>query len=258
MKSLNWLWLALLALPANAAQVYDSPLNNGDGAGVRPLPDDGTATVLNVYIDGGSDASAANDSCTGDGDGDELCAWSVQIAGSGELELLSFEAEPGVVARLDNGMLRANGLNAFNPQAVPQRVGALTVASVGAGDLILERGLAVRSDLAGDTIPVTLLASTDVQLDTDGDGVPDALDNCTLIANGNQRDTNSDGFGNACDADLNNDNIINVVDLGLLRAVFFSDDADADFNGDGVVNVVDLGILRQQFFNAPGPSGTLQ
>ncbi|MEO1576009.1 MAG: dockerin type I domain-containing protein, partial [Pseudomonadota bacterium] len=58
-----------------------------------------------------------------------------------------------------------------------------------------------------------------------------------------------------CDADLNNDNVINVVDLGLLRAVFFSNDADADFNGDGVVNVIDLGIMRQSFFGAPGPSG---
>ncbi|MEO1576662.1 MAG: hypothetical protein AAFU65_17075, partial [Pseudomonadota bacterium] len=63
-----------------------------------------------------------------------------------------------------------------------------------------------------------------------------------------------DGFGNACDADLNNDNVVNVVDLGLLRAVFFGNDADADFNGDGVVNVIDLGIMRVGFFQPPGPA----
>ncbi|MEO1576277.1 MAG: thrombospondin type 3 repeat-containing protein, partial [Pseudomonadota bacterium] len=92
-------------------------------------------------------------------------------------------------------------------------------------------------------------------VDTDGDGVLDGDDNCTLIANADQRDTNGDGYGNACDADLNNDGVINVIDLGQLRAVFFSNEADADFNGDGVVNVVDLGIMRAAFFGAPGPSG---
>ena len=102
-----------------------------------------------------------------------------------------------------------------------------------------------------------VLLSGDVA-DSDGDGVEDALDNCTLLANPDQRDTNGDGFGNVCDADLNNDNIVNVQDLGLLRTVFFDtgDSLDADFNGDGVVNVADLGIMRAAFFGAPGPSGT--
>ncbi|MFK8013928.1 MAG: hypothetical protein AB8G17_00630 [Gammaproteobacteria bacterium] len=91
--------------------------------------------------------------------------------------------------------------------------------------------------------------------DSDGDGVTDDIDNCTLVDNAAQIDSNADGFGNACDADLNDDCVVNVVDLGLLRTVFFSDDADADLNGDGVVNVIDLGTLRSVFFAPPGPSG---
>ena len=91
--------------------------------------------------------------------------------------------------------------------------------------------------------------------DSDADGVIDSLDNCTTTANADQRDTDGDQYGNACDADLNNDCVINVIDLGLLRASFFSSDANADFNGDGVVNVVDLGLMRAAFFGAPGPSG---
>ena len=94
-----------------------------------------------------------------------------------------------------------------------------------------------------------------LQNDSDGDGVADDVDNCTEVANADQIDSNGDGFGNLCDADLNNDGVINVSDLGLLRLAFFSDDADADFNSDGVVNVSDLGLLRLSFFGAPGPSG---
>ncbi|MEO1574089.1 MAG: thrombospondin type 3 repeat-containing protein [Pseudomonadota bacterium] len=91
--------------------------------------------------------------------------------------------------------------------------------------------------------------------DADGDGFATSQDNCSDIANADQRDTDGDGLGNICDADLNNDCVVNVIDLGLLRSVFFSNDADADLDGDGVVNVVDLGLMRTAFFGAPGPSG---
>ena len=93
-------------------------------------------------------------------------------------------------------------------------------------------------------------------VDTDSDGVFDDVDNCTTIANPGQIDSNGDGYGNVCDADLNNDCIVNAVDLGIFRTVFFSNDANADLNGDGTVNTVDLGILRTQFFSPPGPSAT--
>ena len=91
--------------------------------------------------------------------------------------------------------------------------------------------------------------------DSDGDGVFDTDDNCTLAANTDQTDSNNDGYGNLCDADLNDDCTVNTVDLGLMRQMFFTDDPDADLNSDGVVNVADLGIMRVLFFNEPGPSG---
>ncbi|MEL7449434.1 MAG: LamG-like jellyroll fold domain-containing protein [Pseudomonadota bacterium] len=92
--------------------------------------------------------------------------------------------------------------------------------------------------------------------DTDGDGVSDAVDNCVAVANADQRDSNADGFGNACDPDLNDDDVINFTDLGLMKSVFFSDDPDADLNGDGAVNFADLGTMKSAFFGNPGPSGT--
>jgi hypothetical protein len=94
-----------------------------------------------------------------------------------------------------------------------------------------------------------------VPADTDSDGVPDDSDNCTEIANGDQRDTNGDGIGNVCDPDLDGDCVVNFSDLGVLKSVFFTSDPDADLDGDGSVNFIDLGVLKQFFFLAPGPSG---
>jgi hypothetical protein len=96
------------------------------------------------------------------------------------------------------------------------------------------------------------------QPDSDGDGIPDKSDNCTLVANPDQRDADGDGYGSLCDADLNNDKIVNAADLALFKQVFGSGDANADFNGDGVVDDLDLALIKEQFFGAPGPSGLIQ
>lgn len=95
----------------------------------------------------------------------------------------------------------------------------------------------------------------DMPVDTDGDSVPDASDNCELVVNPAQIDADGDGLGNWCDADLNNDCAINTQDLGLLKAAFFGNDPVADLNSDGIVNVVELGLLKASFFDVPGPSG---
>jgi len=91
--------------------------------------------------------------------------------------------------------------------------------------------------------------------DADGDGIIDSRDNCINVPNADQRDTNADTFGNICDSDLNNDNIVNALDLNLFRNNFGTNDADADFNGDNIVNALDLNILRNNFGSPPGPSG---
>lgn len=91
--------------------------------------------------------------------------------------------------------------------------------------------------------------------DGDGDGVPDAADNCTLIANANQRDTDGDGFGNRCDADFDDNCFTNVSDLAIMRTGFFGTNPDLDLDGSGSVNFNDLSILKALFFQPPGPSG---
>ncbi len=97
--------------------------------------------------------------------------------------------------------------------------------------------------------------------DADGDNVPDSVDNCTLLWNQDQRDSNEDGLGNACDADLDGDCSVNFGDLAALKAAFYPRpyNPDADFNGDALVNFGDLATMKATFFNGPnpgpGPSG---
>ena len=56
--------------------------------------------------------------------------------------------------------------------------------------------------------------------DQDGDFVADGADNCTEIANVDQRDTDADGWGNACDPDHTGDGIVAGTDFVALSAAF--------------------------------------
>ena len=92
--------------------------------------------------------------------------------------------------------------------------------------------------------------------DADGDGVADATDNCRLVANANQRNTDGDAYGNICDADFNNNGIVDSQDGALLKAAFGSTTApNQDLNGNGVVDSQDGALLKAAFGQPPGPSG---
>ncbi len=92
--------------------------------------------------------------------------------------------------------------------------------------------------------------------DTDADGIPDTRDNCIDIANSNQYDSNNDGFGNACDADLDNNGLVSFADLNLFKSAFNTNNPDADFDGNGSVSFADLNIFKQLFNKPPGPAGS--
>ena len=104
------------------------------------------------------------------------------------------------------------------------------------------------------------LVTLAVNPDTDHDGIPDRQDNCTQVYNPDQRDTDHDGHGNLCDADLNNDGATNTLDLNLFKLANGSKlgdpnyTPDADFNNDGVINSLDLAILQGLYRKPPGPS----
>jgi hypothetical protein len=92
-------------------------------------------------------------------------------------------------------------------------------------------------------------------LDSDADGVTDDVDNCLLVPNTDQRDTNADDIGNICDPDIDNDCNVNFIDLNAYKTNFFAPgDLDTDNNGDGITNFADLNTVKAHFFGPPGPS----
>jgi hypothetical protein len=109
--------------------------------------------------------------------------------------------------------------------------------------------------LAFFVIFVLMLPMVSIAQDSDSDGIDDTQDNCIEVANPNQRDSNSDGFGNVCDADLDNNNSVSFADLDLFRSAFGTNNSDADFDGNGSVSFADLDIFRALFGKPPGPSG---
>ena len=51
-----------------------------------------------------------------------------------------------------------------------------------------------------------------------------------------------------CDADFNNDGVVNYGDLNILQAKMFSSEAThTDMNGDGVCNMLELGVFQMYF-----------
>ena len=88
---------------------------------------------------------------------------------------------------------------------------------------------------------LTALSGQVLAQSLDGDTIDDSIDNCTQVANEEQRDTDGDGFGNYCDPDLDNNSVVNSIDYNLLKLEFYSNNANADFDGDTQVNFADLG-----------------
>lgn len=90
--------------------------------------------------------------------------------------------------------------------------------------------------------------------DADSDGVPDVLDNCDVVANASpiNCDTNTDGFGNRCDCDYDNDGDCDTADFNTFRTGFQTQaNVDVDSDCDGDVDTADFNNFRTGFQN-PG------
>ncbi len=94
--------------------------------------------------------------------------------------------------------------------------GSDTAAAVGLSSLFT-----TRIDNAADTglVDMGFHSPSSAMADTDGDKIPDPLDNCPLLSNADQLDTDGDGKGDACD------NCPDIVNPG-------QENSDGDLVGD--------------------------
>ncbi|MEM9615164.1 MAG: FG-GAP-like repeat-containing protein [Actinomycetota bacterium] len=88
----------------------------------------------------------------------------------------------------------------------------------------------IDSPNAWNTQGVLLLDPIVAAPDADGDGEPDATDNCPAVANADQTDTDGDGSGDACDTDDDGDGLTD----GNETTVYFTNPLLADTDGDGL------------------------
>ena len=95
--------------------------------------------------------------------------------------------------------------------------------------------------------------------DFDSDGVADAADNCSEKVNPAQDDTDTDSCGNVCDADYDDNGIVEFPDFGEFVSAFGSTDMEkchVEPISGCTVGWPDFGEFVRVFGSSPGPSGT--
>ncbi len=142
--------------------------------------------------------------------------------------------------------------------ATPQVTGAAALVASAFGQIgsaqiksKLLKGSAPANALDGKTLTGGHLnlfgALADLGIDSDDDTVPDYLDNCSLTANPDQKDTDNDGYGNMCDCDLDNNGRVDRSDFITFRQAWGTSNADTDFDGSGTVDRNDFIMFRQRW-----------
>ena len=98
-------------------------------------------------------------------------------------------------------------------------------------------------------------------VDTDNDYVGDNSDNCLLVPNGpgggfcsTQQDDDQDGYGNACDADFNNNGGVGLADINAALEGLTSQFLTYDMNCNGGIGLADVADALKLLGTVPGPS----
>ncbi|MBT4327391.1 MAG: hypothetical protein HOD60_10905 [Candidatus Nitrosopelagicus sp.] len=82
--------------------------------------------------------------------------------------------------------------------------------------------------------------------DFDNDGIIDSRDNCASVVNKNQKDSDFDGYGDACDMDIDNDGISNSRDNCDYQKETFNNYKDTDGCPDVKPNIPSKPIFTER------------
>jgi hypothetical protein len=183
------------------------------GAPTEPLVVELSADTLDQVDQDGDGVPNWRDNCVftpnanqADSDGDgvgDACPMQPIVDCITQQDATHFTAFFGYQNRTGTVFVPVGASNAFSP--APQDRGQTTMFRPGrtrkAFGVPFVGSTSATWSLDGSTAQATS-ASPRCQgtLDTDGDGVPDDIDNCPLVPNPNQADSNFDGIGDACEA----------------------------------------------------------
>lgn len=177
-------------------------------------------TVHHILVSGGTSGARFAVDAQGDGVFPEN---SIAILGRGEFDGDVFES-----VRLNNTAI---------PFHIDWQQRRLSIESV---TIPFQDG-GVTFSLAGTFgPPLGLTIENSVQrADTDADGVIDEIDNCVDVGNSEQADLDQDGFGDACDDELDGDSILNFDD----NCPTIPNTDQLDFDGDSIGDACDPNSL---------------
>ena len=130
--------------------------------------------------------------------------------------------------------------------------------------------IAIQDDTGIDYMKLTVDVCCDLpDLDTDGDGILDEVDNCVEVPNRDQADSDGDGIGDACEAvdprfvrgDVTQDGGVDIADaVRLLQFLFMGAEepsckAAADADNSGALQLTDaVALLNHLFLGGATPA----
>ncbi len=198
---------------------------------------------------------------------DDSQVWLMKLSYEGSADLLPTS---GLESRyLAPGVRASSGDDAVVPQGIVSMPAPLIEV-----DALPDSSLALTPDLLTTTTGICLTRLSqpgrdsdldDCLDDIDGDGFENDDDNCRLVANPSQTDSDGDSWGNACDADFDGDLVVTPTDFFAVMRPCFGADLSArpecevaDLDGDGAVGSSDFfAVFRPSLGGPPGPSGIL-
>jgi hypothetical protein len=146
---------------------------------------------------------------------------------------------PGVLAAaaglLTAGTDPAGHVRLYAPDPVQPGSSVYHFDSAARPNLLMEPVLTSSLDAGLDLTDEQLHDIGWTRVDSDGDGIADAVDNCPQVANANQADSDGDGTGDACDSDIDGDGLDNTAELSL-----GTDPWNPDTDGDGLADGLEV------------------